>query len=747
ENVNVANPDIENLTVANPDIENPDIENPDIENPDIENPDIENGAIADVTWTVSNTGNTTSAFNVNLFLANAGVPAGTKTQLIVYKVYKTPVIDPNGCDLRTESRNLMLFNVPNPNFITPGQTLPNQNDPSDTNATLWLAPGEVGRVTLRVFDDDTSNNVIFTNLDGSTASIDPRFNPATVVTAGIAGQGVDVLDPLGATRPPVVTTTGTNLVYLQQPSTVLPGAIMTPPVSVRVYDNAGATLAGVQVALTLLNAPGAVLSGGLAASNASGIATFPALSISAPAAAASLRAAATSPGVVAAGTSAPFAVALPTIPAAVTITNFSSIFDGTPKSVNVATLPLGLATAVTYDGSPTAPAAIGAYLAQATVTSPGYAGSASAVLKVASTLAAGGGGGGPYQRYCGPGVFANGIAVSPANESLWNAQLRCSDSNHPPNFGNTDTPPFNTALTLLACPAGQVMVGLSGRSGPISWAPTADFMIAVAPRCQLPSGGAVTEPFLAEPGFAAGTPFLLDCPAGRAVTGVVGGSGAIVDSIALVCGALPAAPPTPTITSVNPAAQVAGFQMLTINGTSLPATGETDVLFNQGGPDITADYLWGASPTRVIARLQSGVLTPGAATTVRLKNPGNTVTSNAFPITISNTPGTPVFTSLLNQCTGGTSITTVNPGGPFAVEGDGIDTSGTSMVWTPISAGGSVITQSGTTSTGGPTGRVCSFFPTGAPAGLTTGTWNLQLQVQVGGFPSALSNGIVVTVP
>ena len=70
ENVVIANPDIENVGVANPDIENPDIENPDIENPDIENPDIENGAISDVTWTVSNTGNTTSAFNVNLFLAN-----------------------------------------------------------------------------------------------------------------------------------------------------------------------------------------------------------------------------------------------------------------------------------------------------------------------------------------------------------------------------------------------------------------------------------------------------------------------------------------------------------------------------------------------------------------------------------------------------------------------------------------------------------------------------------------------------
>ncbi len=171
ENVRVANPDIENLNFANPDIENPDIENPDIENPDVVNPDIENGAVADVTWTVSNVGNTTSAFNVNLFLAATAVPAGVKTQLLVYKVYKTPVLAPNGCDLRTETRNVVLYNVPSPNFVTVGKGLPGQNDPASTNATLWLNPGEVGRVTLRVFDSDTDGvgKVLYTNLDGSTA--------------------------------------------------------------------------------------------------------------------------------------------------------------------------------------------------------------------------------------------------------------------------------------------------------------------------------------------------------------------------------------------------------------------------------------------------------------------------------------------------------------------------------------------------------------------------------------------------
>ena len=313
-NVVVANPDIANPDIANPDIANPDIANPDIANPDIANPDIANGAISDVSWTVSNTGNTTSAFNVNLFLANTTLPAGLKTQLILYKTYQTPVLAVNGCDLRVETRNQLLSNIVRPTFVTPGQAVPDQNSPLASNATLWLAPGEVARITLRVFDNDRSNNIIVTNLDGTTASIDPALNPATTLTAGIAAQGVDVgpgaLDPPGATKPPIVTTTGTNLFYLQQPTFAAPGAVMTPAVRVRVWSNAGLPLPGVSVSMALVSPPAGVVLGGTttAVSDADGIATFSTLSVNTAAIGLSLRATATSVGVVASGTSAPFSV-------------------------------------------------------------------------------------------------------------------------------------------------------------------------------------------------------------------------------------------------------------------------------------------------------------------------------------------------------------------------------------------------------------------------------------------------------
>jgi hypothetical protein len=759
ENVVVANPDIENLGLANPDIENPDIENPDIENPDIENPDIENGAISDVTWTVSNTGNTTAAFNVNLFLANATIPAGLQTQLILYKTYKTPVA--LQCDLRVETRNVLIANVPNPVFVTPTSGVPDPNDPSETNATLWLAPGEVARITLRVYDEDTSNNITYTNADGSTASIDPAFNPATQVTPGISAQGVDPLDPPGATEPPIVTPTGSNLFFLQQPTVAAPGTPIVPAVTVRAFDNTGASLAGVVVTLSLVTPGGATLDGGLAMTNASGVAVFPTLSVDVPGTY-QLLASAAGPTSIATAVSNPFTITAPTLPATVLLSNLSAIFDGTAKSVGVATVPAGLAVNVTYNGGP-APSAIGAYDVVASVTAPGYIGGATAVQTVASTPAAGGPGGGAYPPTgalsCGPGVFANGLRAAitgPPNEAfgyidyaLTSGQLLCSNGVHPVKFGGGTTPNAD-----VACPAGQIMVGFWGTTS-APYGPGA-VVGSVSPRCQLPTGGPITNGPAPLPN-ASGTPFgPIDCPAGEAVTGVVGGQGAVVDSIALVCA--PVSAPAPTITSIVPGDQVAGGQMITIYGTNLPATSAADVLVSQGGPDIPAIYMWSASSTRVIARLASG-FTASVPTTVRLKNAAGTVFTNSFPITISSTPGTPVLTSLLNQCgPAGTSDTTLVPGDAFAIEGEGIDTYGTELVWTPVSAVGSPIVQGGLSATGGSTGQVCQFsdpafplpFPipphTGAPAGLTPGTWNLQLRLFSPGA-SALSNAILVTVP
>jgi len=436
---------------------------------------------------------------------------------------------------------------------------------------------------------------------------------------------------------------------------------------------------------------------------------------------------------VATAISNPFTISLGTMPASVTITNWASIYDGSMKPVTVTTVPAGLATSVTYSGNPAVPSAIGAYAVVATVTEPGYLGSALATKTIASTLSAGGPGGGPYPAVgalsCGPGVFANGLRAAidgPPNEifvyinyALTSAQLLCSDTNHPLKFGGGTTPNAD-----LLCPAGQVMVGVFGTQ--------TNVVNSIAPQCQLPSGGAITQPVGALPN-AGGTPFSFTCPAGEAVTGVVGGQGAVVDAVALVCGAIP--PAGPAITAAAPST-LAAFQYVTITGANLPAATLNDALFSQGGPDYASDYLFTASSTMVIARVPTGVLTAGPAT-VRLKNGPDTVTTNAFPITISGTPGAPVLLTVYNSWFGGAATTTLSAGQQFLVEADGTGSAGTTFYWTQ---GATTFSEVAAATTGGPTGRVGTRGP--VPAGVTAGTWTLTVTT----YSSPPSNGVAITV-
>ena len=69
-------------------------------------------------------------------------------------------------------------------------------------------------------------------------------------------------------------------------------------------------------------------------------------------------------------------------PASVTLGNLAQTYDGTPKSVTVTTVPANLTVAITYAGVNTPPTDVGTHAVTATVTSPGYHGSASGTLSI-----------------------------------------------------------------------------------------------------------------------------------------------------------------------------------------------------------------------------------------------------------------------------------------------------------------------------------------------------------------------------
>jgi hypothetical protein len=176
-NTAVANPDIGNPDIGNPDIGNANISNPDIGNPDIGNPDIGNGAITDYSYTVTENGNTAS--QVEIDLATAIDPAllqqaGVDVQVLIHRQYKTPALALSGCSVNLVTQNQLIGNFANPFTPLSQVGTPNPLDLGLHNMTFWLAPGEQLKVTVRVIDQDKTDNVTF----------DPRKDAVIAVTSG-----------------------------------------------------------------------------------------------------------------------------------------------------------------------------------------------------------------------------------------------------------------------------------------------------------------------------------------------------------------------------------------------------------------------------------------------------------------------------------------------------------------------------------------------------------------------------------
>ena len=149
ENPDAENPDAENPDAENPDAENPDAENPDAENPDAENPDAENANFQDVTAEVTNSGDTTSGYQVQV--TTTGDTTGYQFLLLGRRVYSTPTSI--NCHLVQQNNNQMLFSIPLEGDDLNDDGFFDENDPSEEHPTFLVRPGEKVRVTLRIVWD------------------------------------------------------------------------------------------------------------------------------------------------------------------------------------------------------------------------------------------------------------------------------------------------------------------------------------------------------------------------------------------------------------------------------------------------------------------------------------------------------------------------------------------------------------------------------------------------------------------
>lgn len=112
-------------------------------------------------------------------------------------------------------------------------------------------------------------------------------------------------------------------------------------------------------------------------------------------------------------TSALFAITINKGSATIGISNTSTVYNGSSKSVTVTTMPAGLAVTVTYDGSTTMPVNAGTYAVQVTVNSANYQGTATASLVVAKANASVAINN-PDQTYTG-GLRTVGVTTVPAS--------------------------------------------------------------------------------------------------------------------------------------------------------------------------------------------------------------------------------------------------------------------------------------------------------------------------------------------
>ena len=214
----IANPAIANLSTSNADIANPAIANPAIANPAIANPAIANTAITDANWALTNNGNSAGTYSLH-FLTDTSIPSRVLSQLIVNKVYNTPVA--NGCSLVTQPQTVVLANIPDPPLLqqqaftqtAAGRTVSSLlrlrrkrlfgvrtdslADPASASditnsslddATVTIGPGETVYVTLRFFNTDATQPL--------------GFDPAKDITTVSVSQAVDT----GGTEPPVASS-------------------------------------------------------------------------------------------------------------------------------------------------------------------------------------------------------------------------------------------------------------------------------------------------------------------------------------------------------------------------------------------------------------------------------------------------------------------------------------------------------------------------------------------------------------
>ena len=154
----VAVPNVSSPNVSSPNVSSPNVSSPNVSSPNVSSPNVSstalttNAPISDSNYLVTNNGNTSASYHVQLVSAQ---PVTSPLQLLLNKIYANPVAV--GCSLGLQQSNVLLADVSNPPIQSATTFNPTDTatDPtaaknsSVTNTTFSLAPGEQAFLTLR----------------------------------------------------------------------------------------------------------------------------------------------------------------------------------------------------------------------------------------------------------------------------------------------------------------------------------------------------------------------------------------------------------------------------------------------------------------------------------------------------------------------------------------------------------------------------------------------------------------------
>jgi uncharacterized protein YjbI with pentapeptide repeats len=256
-NPNFSNADIATSTVPSPnysngDLPNPNYSNPNYSNPNFSNTDLTNTSVADASYTLTNQGDTSAGYNVNLVLAGT-LPSNAQFQLLINKTYLTPVAQ--NCALMEEQTTTVGSVVNNPNFSNPNFSNPNFSNAALSDGSLALKPGESATITLRGFNVTCSRGP---RCQGPISGVANIEDIATQAVPLVTAQAANTNDPTNShpTVAPlfIVTASLPNGITGQdynQPLSAIGGTLGSGPCSAYFWNWSGAPGSGIPPGLTL----------------------------------------------------------------------------------------------------------------------------------------------------------------------------------------------------------------------------------------------------------------------------------------------------------------------------------------------------------------------------------------------------------------------------------------------------------------------------------------------------------------